>query len=1380
MAFEPTGGLIWSDQEAAPYKDTVSAGLKLGVAAAVGAGAFAYGTTTRADGSRPIDTLAAMSRTAGNLMPFQLGNTFRVPEILSSVTSAQFQGLTPVTGTDKFSMEWGKEYLTHDSTLQYIKQATGLSDEALSARGLSRTGGVAEELASKLVFERTAANSQGSLYSIVNGKKHLLSDSMLLQQFTEESGDLLNKIGGEKKVNRWAHAIFQSMGLFQNETFGPEETFKLATDPANKSAETVVDAARMRPRFIPVPGPTSNIKSFADLNRSTTMLRAGPAFSMERFNRLLGGITEQVLGEQTGGRLKEVLGFGADVTPGTGSSMYLRFGGKVAGVAALAGGVAQLDWARRNYDLPGEFMASGALAGGVAYAANKLSGSPKVAMMAGVASFFGQMVLPGFDQGVVPGLATTYARANQLRATGINPANYYRRTVEGFLPGATDWKTGALLGIGVTLASYGKVPGSGKRIPQAMMDFFGRERFGLPKDIDIGTSVLGLDMPKSTRDLFWDKMHSLGREHVDPDKFKHFGDPTTQASRARLMHGLKSSKKFTGSEGYKKLSQSMNERWASAEFQQKELAKQNPMNLALLEKLDTIDNKYHKKGNIGQKIMRQAEGMAAQLKYSFFGAEVAEASTAAKISSKGFKAPLGRAGLLFGATMLAHGLVSGGILGSMETSQELEDIYSGKQLVEVGKSRWWEGGGTPFEGSKASYFRPHWYVTMMNRTREVGIWGEDEDETSPIGKFFRKNFTYELERKQYYDRPYPITNTAFADVPIIGGLLGATIGSVIKPAKIMHANEWIRPGGEGGSLQYGSVYEGFRREPSYALGATKPGVPKSPYTMKNTLAFANYQFRELEGMTGWAKNVASDMILGTDIYGTDSPMLADSGMMTSHRVRFWESSMGGGFFMNEAVRRMFPGYRSEIERQNPIMNSMPTWLPEKFHYGDPYRGKNMEWGEARLPGGGFASLHPELKGVDPEDYPDIYRYAILGDVAPFSKEFRIAREQVYKARQAGAYNENQIAYMERIEDQVRERYNVNDFDNIHDNAIMLPGSGITRGLYATAQTAVRKTVAPAEYLVPMGFRPVQKLLGDRDPIERYEYERLYGTPLAFWDQPWRDWFRPAMYSAANMMGFEGKPAHRVKADQNQEYFDKLKFMKWMNLAEQADSEGRGKEANRYRFQASNTRFGVNPNGNPMSIYWSLPAEERAYFNAFATAGESDRARILEMVPGDQAHLYKAVWSRLDSGDQTLWGGSQANVDEKYMTQQFYSLQQDWNGTVPPEDWIGWHEDVDINDIRVRYIDERGKDLHDYGQWESQLKSAEQQPYLQGSTQYLHDSGGMDRTAMYSQMHRMFKTPFNSPHLSVNRGGLESNGQFTYNDTRDLEIYQNLERMVSGY
>jgi len=56
-----------------------------------------------------------------------------------------------------------------------------------------------------------------------------------------------------------------------------------------------------------------------------------------------------------------------------------------------------------------------------------------------------------------------------------------------------------------------------------------------------------------------------------------------------------------------------------------------------------------------------------------------------------------------------------------------------------------------------------------------------------------------------------------------------------------------------------------------------------------------------------------------------------------------------------------------------------------FKVGDPY--VRVDDGYARLPGAGYEALHPELKGLNPEDYPDIHKLRILSDVAPYSKEY---------------------------------------------------------------------------------------------------------------------------------------------------------------------------------------------------------------------------------------------------------------------------------------------------------------------------------------------------------------------------------------------------------
>jgi hypothetical protein len=99
---------------------------------------------------------------------------------------------------------------------------------------------------------------------------------------------------------------------------------------------------------------------------------------------------------------------------------------------------------------------------------------------------------------------------------------------------------------------------------------------------------------------------------------------------------------------------------------------------------------------------------------------------------------------------------------------------------------------------------------------------------------------------------------------------------------------------------------------------------------------------------------------------------------------------------------------------------MPSWLPgddymTNFKVGDPY--VRIDDGYARLPGAGYEALHPELQGVNPEDYPDINKLSILSDVAPYSREYNLYRQKVASA--ARGNTELQIE-LDKIVDRVRQ------------------------------------------------------------------------------------------------------------------------------------------------------------------------------------------------------------------------------------------------------------------------------------------------------------------------------------------------------------------------
>src|SRR5664279_1043118 len=120
--------------------------------------------------------------------------------------------------------------------------------------------------------------------------------------------------------------------------------------------------------------------------------------------------------------------------------------------------------------------------------------------------------------------------------------------------------------------------------------------------------------------------------------------------------------------------------------------------------------------------------------------------------------------------------------------------------------------------------------------------------------------------------------------------------------------------------------------------------------------------------------------------------------MTNVSRRYYERELGAGLGPSPSMKEHF-GYSEPLRRfiqresfepqANEIPNNMPSWLPgddymTNFKVGDPY--VRVDDGYARLPGAGYEALHPELKDVNPEDYPDIHKLRILADVAPYSRE----------------------------------------------------------------------------------------------------------------------------------------------------------------------------------------------------------------------------------------------------------------------------------------------------------------------------------------------------------------------------------------------------------
>lgn len=149
--------------------------------------------------------------------------------------------------------------------------------------------------------------------------------------------------------------------------------------------------------------------------------------------------------------------------------------------------------------------------------------------------------------------------------------------------------------------------------------------------------------------------------------------------------------------------------------------------------------------------------------------------------------------------------------------------------------------------------------------------------------------------------------------------------------------------------------------------------------------------------------------------------LAEAGDMTSFARGFWDENIGGmgGDFM-EIARRFFPHENHNLESVNPLRNTQPMWLPERFWTGDPYT--SLPKGEARLPGRGYEALN-KLHSDKYGRYGAFDRFKILADVSPGSEEYKIWK----KIAKEEVRDPNLIKQMNVIEKQADEQIKEHDF-----------------------------------------------------------------------------------------------------------------------------------------------------------------------------------------------------------------------------------------------------------------------------------------------------------------------------------------------------------------
>jgi hypothetical protein len=119
----------------------------------------------------------------------------------------------------------------------------------------------------------------------------------------------------------------------------------------------------------------------------------------------------------------------------------------------------------------------------------------------------------------------------------------------------------------------------------------------------------------------------------------------------------------------------------------------------------------------------------------------------------------------------------------------------------------------------------------------------------------------------------------------------------------------------------------------------------------------------------------------------------------------------------------------------------------------------------------------------------------------------------------------------------------------------------------------------------------------------------------------------------------------------------------------------------YKQAAKQTMYGYEPGDSLVNIMTALPKKERQYFKHFMNAPEEEKQKILRIAP---SYLRRAL--------QSTWG---MKVDEKPNLNEYFQTHG-----LPDVNWIGWDENTNIEDIKVKLIHQNNLDPGEFDVWDN--------------------------------------------------------------------------------
>lgn len=690
------------------------------------------------------------------------------------------------------------------------------------------------------------------------------------------------------------------------------------------------------------------------------------------------------------------------------------------------------------------------------------------------------------------------------------------------------------------------------------------------------------------------------------------------------------------------------------------------------------------------------------------------------------------------AAIPALPFLPGAVIG--ESSEKLKAQYSGEEEVAIRSTRFWTSGGTEYGGGKIKYFTRSWYNQLMDNAEDIGRYDniETKDKLNPyLNPFDYLRNPYQYEELNQDRTPYPVWGMSVSQGGALGKIYEMTIGALIKPTIV---NDRLDDYVTGGSIHSNRGVELKTKVSQKEESLVSDGMMLAPEAAKlNTIeegASSAYKaLTDFAGLKGWVISLLNDAThTGLEDVGKQ---LAKSGESSNIARELLERNLGGMGPVGESLRRFIPTNAGSVQDNiNPLRNLMPEWLPHDpdnywrdFSIGDPYA--SIDRGYYRLPGEGYAELFPELKGLDPNDYPDIFKYKILSDVAMGSNEYYAYKDEMDRRDEADVLTDYERKIYDTVKNQELEKSVHKKFaEDLGEKDLNNAGMG-NKFMAELWAGATRLAESPTESLT--FFRPAAKFLHQRTAVEDYIATQVEGSDIGMWTKPYAHFIKPF---ANKISPVDIRPQETQEKEAINTYFDKLEYVKNRRLYKEA-IKNEDPEAYRYKKNYQTTITGALTTGldSDMEVtraYVAMPANERAYFAAFSSETEEKvRKQIVNITSVDIASLYSKIWERRDAmaissspeeQEERIRGIVQQEEQEAISdNREIYDRYQksgDKSSTfleyledvkaeqyisqttgMPSDDFAGWDPRIDIKDIKLQTLTIGKEDVREFGFWD---------------------------------------------------------------------------------